>query len=608
MRHGSPITQLGHKGERQKGIRLWAAVLIAAVIAGVFALPWVVPVASDAVVSDSQAVGFSNRAAMLALAGGVGAMLLFARWYGRGATLESLVSVRAATKEQRVSPQVTVTVMAVTCLAVAALGIILQDRPTGDAAYFIDRLLRIGAGGIPYSQIEFSYGPLLIYPLLVLWRSLAWTGLSVYAVYYCWVAVCYVAGLAITVYILNRINVSRRVRSAALLVAGGATLLMPTLGVNYSPLRYLLPYALFIWVTGRLTDSTGGAWRGVLPILAAVVAAGVSPEMGMALVVAFVVALSSLVLRGHRAYLSPLLLLLAGVGVLAAALATTGAGTLGAFAGGAWYFPVLPGPPALIFVGTMLLLAWGMGASFDTAEPSSLALHLGWLALAVVLIVPALGRADFGHMFWNGLGAGLACMAVAGGMWNKAGTYLGVAAAVFLSAFSLYAAVAFVPQLIVIREQNMREGAVVIDLEAIHQLKTTDSVCFTSYLAGESGLTLATSGQLAPLYCQPASALSEADFRRCVRQMDTAQALILPTAEVEPFVAAAGGATPDSGRLVASVPAVVGGSSYGLLLWAPVTLKGRNAIFSPGASFGVVLRRDWVPREEIGEFTVLVRR
>ncbi len=90
--------------------------------------------------------------------------------------------------------------------------------------------------------------------------------------------------------------------------------------------------------------------------------------------------------------------------------------------------------------------------------------------------------------------------------------------------------------------------------------------------------------------------------------MDTAQALILPTAEVESFVAAAGGATPDSGRLVASVPAVVGGSSYGLLLWAPVTLKGRNAVFSPRASFGVVLRRDWVPREAIGEFTVLVRR
>ena len=52
------------------------------------------------------------------------------------------------------------------------------------------------------------------------------------------------------------------------------------------------------------------------------------------------------------------------VGVAAA----FGSATFSAFAGGAFYFPVLPGPGALVYVAAVLLVAWGAGAAHRLAH------------------------------------------------------------------------------------------------------------------------------------------------------------------------------------------------------------------------------------------------
>lgn len=619
---------------RRRPVLPWILAVVAIVLLFVFVVPWLMPVRIAPIQSDSQAVGFSNRTAMIGLAAGVFAMFLLARRNVRTG-VSMLISTSGPAKQERVSPKLVVATILVTFLVVAALGAILQDQPVGDAGYFIDRLLRVTAGGAPYSQIEFSYGPILIYSLQLSWRLLAWTGLSAFTVYYGWVAAGYALGLMLTAYLLNRLQVTRTLRNVTLVVIGGMTLLLPSLGVNYSALRFLPPYALLLWVLGRRTASTGGTLQGALALLAVMAAAGVSPEMGGALLVGLVVSLAILA-RDDKAHLRSLLILLSGIALVGAVLVTTGAGTVVAFAGGAYYFPVLPGPPAIAFVGTMLLLAWEVGAIADTSDARSSAIHVGWLAIAVVLIAPALGRADVGHVFWNGLGASLACMAVVHQRWGRAGMYLGATATAFAGVLLAYTIVVYVPALtqrgvhsvlisrpravfvantlnqspeVWVRRWTAEEAARTSEHLAAEGLKSLRDVSYPGRLKNEVGTLLAESGQLVPGYYSPASALSAADFQKAALQLEAARTMVLPTQSLSRYLTAAKGGVPDSDGVIMKVPVSMAGRSWwGTLTGVPTELKPRYAVLDPAASFGALLKRDWVAEESFGVYTVLRRR
>jgi hypothetical protein len=79
------------------------------------------------------------------------------------------------------------------------------------------------------------------------------------------------------------------------------------------------------------------------------------------------------------------------------------ASTFVAFIGGTLYFPVIPGPPALVYVAAVLVVAAATGTGMLRIKPRFAAGQIGWIVIAVVLAAAALGRADFGHIFWNGL-------------------------------------------------------------------------------------------------------------------------------------------------------------------------------------------------------------
>ena len=613
--------------------------IASAAVAGVFALPWFVPLRTAVILSESQAVGFNNRIAVLALAGGVVALFALARFGARALDTETdvpLASTKAPPPRERVSPWLVGAMMALTLLMVAVLGAILKDSPFGDGQYFTDRMLRAIAGGIPFSQVEFSYGPLTAYLPLLSWRALRWTGVSVYTVYYVWVGLTHIGGLAATAYLLNRIAIRRGLRNAAFLIVAVFGLLQPTLGLNYTPFRFLLPYGLFIWVLALLSRNPRSPIRRAVPLLAVAVAAGVSPEMGIALLVALAVALLLLVFRDGTVYGFALLLMLLGAvaGVIAAYVA--GAGTLGAFAGGAFYFPVLPGPSALVFVGSMLLLAWGVGSRGIPAHGMDDAVQVGWLALAIVLIVPALGRADFVHVFFNGLGAILLCVAVVDRRWRKAGVYLGVVAIVFVTSMAVYVGMNFSSAVVQAGQKTLmtsRRGAVlaaklwndpslagasrraqfgaarVKEARVATRLAAIPSLGFPGYLRGEVGQRLAFSGHLVPTYFQPGNTLDEADFRKVEAQLGGVKTLVIQSSQLARYRQAAEGSIPNAQGLVMIRPLTVGGpTAFGMLLGFPVTLEGRNAIFNPSASYGVLLQRNWVTYEVVGQYTLLRKR
>jgi hypothetical protein len=613
------------------------AILIAAVFAGVFVLPWVVPARIAAVQSESQAAGFNNSVAMLTLGAGAAALFALARVGRRSGSLgsqRSLVSVQRATLGDRVSPWLVGIVIALVVLMVGATSAVQQDYPFGDAQYFTNVMLRVAAGGAPYTQIEFSYGPLLLYPPLVTWELLRWTGLSIYPVYYFWVALSQSLGLGLTAFVLNHIRLSRALRNAALLFVGGLALAQPTLGLNYTPLRYLLPFAVLVFVLKRVASSPSGVFARILPILGFLLAAGVSPEMGIALLIALSVALLLLVIRDPRAYLASLWVLVAGALGTAAALSMAGPGTLAAFASGAYYLPVLPGLPALIFVSTILALAWGIGSVFEYSGNTDAALQAGWLTLALILVSPALGRADATHIVFNGLGAMLACAAVVDRKWHRAGAYLSVSAVVYIGAMSLYSVVDATPQML---DAGLRTGAIPKsaavsvanalgrshmpedrdwdekgatrdgERQAAARLAELPGLAFPSALMGEVGLRLADSRHLVPVYS--AGPLDSVAFRTIVAQLRVAQNLVLPTSEFEQYEVAGRCVNVGPDGSVMTLPAPVGGlTRFGLMTGFPLELSARNEVFDPQASIGALLVREWVAYDRIGGYTVLRRR
>ena len=83
---------------------------------------------------------------------------------------------------------------------IAIVARISGDSPWGDASYFMNAILRTAAGGRPYAEVEFAYGPFLLYGPLLTWRLVRHIGIGPYATYYAWVAACHVVGLFLSVY------------------------------------------------------------------------------------------------------------------------------------------------------------------------------------------------------------------------------------------------------------------------------------------------------------------------------------------------------------------------------------------------------------------------
>jgi hypothetical protein len=284
----------------------------------------------------------------------------------------------------------------------------------------------------------------------------------------------------------------------------------------------------------------------------------------------------------------------------------------------------------------MLLLAWEVGAIADSSDARTSAVHMGWLAIAVVLIAPAFGRADVGHLFWNGLGASLACMAVVHQRWGRAGIYLGATGTAFAGVLLALTIVVYAPALTQrglhtvltsrqravfvantlnqsteawVRRWTAEEAARTSELQAAEGLKSLRDVSYPGLLKNEVGIRLAESGQLVPSYYSPASALSAADFRKAALQLEDARTMVLPTQSLSWYLAAGKGGEADSDGLVMKVPATMAKRSWwGALTGVPIELKPRNAVLDPAASFGVLLERDWVAAESIGAYTVLRRR
>lgn len=618
------------RGPKTARALLPAAIVVLTLLA-VFVLPWLVPVPVRALVSESQAAGFSNRTALVALALGGLALAAVSLLRSRGDDPAAPFVLGRPGTEGGVDGRLVTLTAAGTAAFVLALASVYRGSPFSDAQYFIDRMAYVGAGAVPYAEVEFPYGPLLLYPPLLLGKGFALLGVPYYWGYYLFLAVLQVLGVVLLAWVVGRLRALAGFKDALFAVAAAFAAFQLTLGANLSLVRYLLPFGASLWALGAVTRSSNAAWRTAAPLLAVAAALAVSPEMAVATLFALLAGLGRIALNGPRRWPSLLLPLLGAGAVLAVAVLST-PGMFTAFAGGAYQLPLLPGPYALAYVAAALTLAWGAGRGAASADEGAAAASVAWATAALVLAAASLGRADVLHLFGNGLGAFLGAAAViparaprlAKGAVAVVGTVFLTGAAVFqLSAMGPGAMASAVSggRLSVSRAE--RAGHLLGDPKWASRYAEASVALrggpLARALAGEGrvaflmpvdpalGAELGARDALAPSYTWPQFAVNEALVERMLEQASHADALVLPKGDYQRYRAAArrrsGAAAP------MAMPSAVGGElRYRQLMLFPVALPARNPVLDTAALVGEALERDWTHPRELERYVVLRRR
>lgn len=385
------------------GIRF--AIALATCLA-VFVLPFLWPAPYFKGVSASNLAGFNNRVAALAAAG-LGVLVFFLTL-----KLPRLIGARSDGPEDGGEPSrdeyarlprllvmIVVLLWGVGVLLFGLQIIRLRMGYTNDWGYFINQIsMYADYGRSLYTQIEFSYGPLLFYgPVAVRW-VLSPFHVSETGAFLATLVLEIAIGLLLMAYLINHLPMSKRWKEVIFsLFAVG--MFVGNMGLNHTFLRFASPMAFLM-----MTSQRKRPWSAALWILAGeAICLGLSPDMGFAFFV------SSLGFAVYRCFtLGKSWLLAVAAPIFAAVLFLWIAGPsyfhmLGMVSHGVYNFPIEPLPYVVLFLFALVwLVPVGLATFFRQQRPEAPILAALYL-MALALLPAAFGRADPGHLFWNGL-------------------------------------------------------------------------------------------------------------------------------------------------------------------------------------------------------------
>ncbi len=378
--------------------RLLAIVTAMLLAAAVFSVPYHVPVAPT--VSQSYVCGFNNRAALVLF---VASGLLFAIGIGglrvpSPGRVQDPGRMRYAGQDAPLSPWV----LLVGLLATLGVCVMLrvnhaaQNSLGVEAYYLLNRQTQMVEGLRLYRDLEFVYGPLLIYPGYWLQTGLHWSPLRAYMTE---LTVEWMTGTAMLWCLLGWVHVSTRMR-LTLFAVFCFYLLRPegSEGVQYTGMRLLCASFLSVAVA-TYWRRTHAPYRCALLMVGAIaVGFAVSPEQGIGLGVGL--SLYALLMAWRNREHFPL-----GAGLLVplgALLVVAVFGHLGelrsmqAFAQGGDNFPLLPSEVNLFVLCTYLGALAVLYRLLLEGEWDNPLLPLG--LCGVPMLTSAFGRCDAGHL------------------------------------------------------------------------------------------------------------------------------------------------------------------------------------------------------------------
>jgi hypothetical protein len=401
-------------------MRYYYALILAAAFAGIFIVPWFLPVTEPST-AHSYTYGFNNSAAILSV--GCTLAAIFIGLAARRRTIERPSPMDAAISDAFAlsSPPTGdkrlllsgMAVISMACVFVIACYWFTPFYRWAEMGYFLARLELLILGRPIYSGFPCSYGPEMMYTPLWLYK-LAAGGLSIEQAYCGTLVAHWIAGMALLAYCVRKFFQPPDRVIAYWVFA--LIFLNASLGLQYTPLRFVLPVATLLSIFSMVANQPGNALAAHVRIAFAAFAGSFlnfesSPEMGIAVLCSLAVYFAFLIRGPSKVFSYAFILALLG-----AATATLPAGPhywdILTMFGGAGNLPILPGPAVSILLFSLFFFLPRFALfGFVSAAPAAAAC-ISYSVLCAVLIMPALSRCDLGHIYCNGLGALLAAAGI----------------------------------------------------------------------------------------------------------------------------------------------------------------------------------------------------
>ncbi len=360
-----------------------------------------------AIYSISQAFHFNNQVALVALLAGL-ALATWWSWPGETAAAPG----RSPQQDRQLGCWPLLAALAVSSIELTLISLASGWYPMDSAAYFINRLLCIQDGLIPYRDFEFAGGPAMLYIPVVLRRL---TGLSVDAAYLAALWLFAWGGLFLLWWVIRQSSARRLDKTMAFLVLAAYPALNPEFGLEYTMTRYICGFAAL--VAARIAvEKLAGRWFlvAVCHFLLSAAVLSISPEIGGAFLAALVVYWLLEYRAGSKwlAYTAAMHLSMLACLALLAPRNTWHA--IRGFAVDGNDLPLFPSPYVLLYLGSLLiavapLLADAIDAAFHGPGQQQRLRVFGTLtgafAVHAVAMMPgALARPDASHVLYNGTG------------------------------------------------------------------------------------------------------------------------------------------------------------------------------------------------------------
>jgi hypothetical protein len=365
----------------------WAvASLFAVIAAAVYFVPYLVPV-HEPTNSLSYLAGYSNRTAVVLLVlGSLGFAFYTKGEVARVEEGESKLSVRS----------LIISLFAFGLLCIGRRYVSVHHFPGGEAQFFLDRQQLLASGEKLYRQIDFMYGPILLYPGYLLAKM---TGISQVSGYYLWWMAQWLMGVAMIWLFCRFVDIGKSRRLTLYLF-----LLIPQIsalkeeGSNYTPVRLFCASILVLGVMYVWKRTRNPIRVAFVTIGASALGLAVSPEQGLAVLLgmgAYLV-LQAWLNRKGNSWIALGILFSGGIVVLWIAARAGLFISLRDFASGGLAFPILASPRTLIilFVYVMAACVLYRKIFLGTIDTATIPL----VVAGCVILPSAMGRCDMGHM------------------------------------------------------------------------------------------------------------------------------------------------------------------------------------------------------------------
>ena len=256
-------------------------------------------------------------------------------------------------------------------------------------------------GRIPFRDFDYGYGPAMLWiPFLL--SKVSGGMIKIDMAYIFTVLLFFGLGILAMESIVRRFGIPDRYRALILLFGTLATLNI-TIGIQYTPLRFIYPFwaILILHESLRSSDARRG-WIASFALPFAGLMLG--PEIGLVTCVGALAGILWCVRSGEAHLASRSLAVLTSLAACLAIIGHSYFKMILFFGGGAYNFPIFPAPYILsiLLVGCWILPR--LGAAGWTGNDKNASLCISLLFVLGLFLPAVLGRCDPGHVIFNGIG------------------------------------------------------------------------------------------------------------------------------------------------------------------------------------------------------------